>query len=96
MDQVFLDKTYLRSLLKRDRGFLLNLFRGSSQENAKVLNSATEAQLNTLIKILHLILNDEIPLTKDNFLIVKKSKHLAKLKNFFDFYTKHSKCLHET
>jgi len=75
MSHLILDKVYMRSIMIRDKKFLLSLFNGEKN----VLNNATDIQMNTLIRIIHLILNNEIPLLETNFLALKRTKRMKTL-----------------
>lgn len=77
--------------LKRDiqgeKVFLKDIYNNRGQyDKKKILSNATSHQLNILIKILELIVKGEIPIKKELFPAIKKSKrlpHLAKLNDRF-------------
>ena len=51
----------MKSYLIRDKGFLKELYEGNNPlKNKKVLQSAEDSELNTLIKFLHFLSNGEI------------------------------------
>lgn len=70
----------MRNVMIRDKKFLLDLF----QSQPNVLTNAFEIQMNTVIRIVHLILNDEIELLQKNYEALKKSKRLKALIQNFD------------
>jgi hypothetical protein len=77
---IFVDKIHLRQLILRDKIFLYNLYQGQGSR----LNNASETQMNTLIKILHLILNDHIELREQHYKNLVRAKRLKILKNNFE------------
>ena len=77
---IFVDKVHIRQLMLRDKIFLYNLYEGKGSR----LNSASEIQMNTLIKILHLILNDHIELREQHYKNVVRAKRLKLLKKNFE------------
>ncbi len=67
----------MKSYLIRDKGFLKELY--SAQDNLRIkriLFTADDGQLNTLLKYLHFLANGEIEIKKDVFEIILKSKKL--------------------
>jgi hypothetical protein len=80
MSNLALDKVFMRNILIRDKKFLLNLF----QNESNVLNNANNFQMNTVIRVIHLILNNEIELLEKNFKALKNSKRLKSLLQHFD------------
>ena len=77
---IFVDKIHLRHLMLRDKIFLYNLYEGKGSR----LNNASESQMNTLIRILHLILNDYIELREQHYKNVVRAKRLPVLKSNFE------------
>jgi len=77
---IFVDKIHLRHLMLRDKIFLYNLYEGKGSR----LNNASESQMNTLIRILHLILNDYIELREQHYKNVVRAKRLPALKCNFE------------
>jgi hypothetical protein len=72
-----MDKKLMRSYLLRDKGFLKELYVGTeSSKNKRLLYSANDTQLNTLIKYLHFLANGEIEIKKSLFEIIEKSNKL--------------------
>jgi hypothetical protein len=70
-----LNKDILKSCLIRDKGFLKQLYQEPNVvQNKKVLQTADDTELNTLIKYLHFLSNGEIPTKKSNFEAIKESK----------------------
>ena len=68
-----MNQDQMKSLLLRDKGFLKLLYEGNNPlKNKKVLQTAEDSELNTLIKFLHFLSNGEITVKKNNF---KKSKN---------------------
>jgi hypothetical protein len=80
---IAIDKVYFREILLRDKGFLYELYKNNKLQNRKKISGADEFHLNTVIKILHLILNNEIPLLEDNYEKVKKARKVPLLKKNF-------------
>ena len=73
-----LNKDILKSCLIRDKGFLKELYQEPNfAQNRKILQSADDTELNTLIKYLHFLSNGEIPTKKVNFEAIKESKKQA-------------------
>lgn len=79
-----MDIPYLRSEFLKHKQFLRSLFTNNPRRNSAKLEHAQSSELNTLIKILHLICNGKISLRKDDFKIIQKSKRLNLLKNCFE------------
>lgn len=75
-----LDRVFMRSILVRDKQFLFSLF----QNKGNVLQTARSYQMNTVIRVLHLILNDEIELYEEQFKLLKASKRYKMLKTHFE------------
>lgn len=75
-----MDWPYLRHLLIQHKEFLFNLFK---QTNViKILNHASDTQLNVLLKLLHLINQGHIPLQQKHHELVVRSKREKKLNQF--------------
>ena len=81
MSNVAIDRIYMRDILIRNKKFLLSLFQN---EQPNVLTNANDFQMNTVIRIVHLILNNEIELLEKNFKALKNSKRLKSLLQHFD------------
>ncbi len=72
-----MNKEQLKSYLLRDKGFLKNLYEGPNPlKNKKVLTSAEDTELNTLIKYLHFLSNGEIKMKKECFQTIQESHKL--------------------
>ena len=70
----------MKTYLLRDKGFLKELYEGNNPlKNKKVLQTAEDTELNTLIKFLHFLSNGEIKMKKDNFKKVQETKKLSLL-----------------
>ena len=75
------DSVHMRELLLNQKEFLKDLYSFNSYQNRKLIISADNQSLNTLLKILHLILNNEIPILEEDVNVIKKAKKLGLLKN---------------
>jgi hypothetical protein len=75
-----MDKVYLLSLFQSQKGFLKKLYEGD--QTPRILAVANDHSLNVLIRILHLIANGEIVLSKEHASVIKKSLRLNKLRKF--------------
>jgi hypothetical protein len=72
----------MKSLLIRDKTFLKSLYEGSNPlKNRRVLNSANDLQLDTLLKYLHFLSNGRIKMKKENFDIINKENKLKLIKS---------------
>jgi len=65
----------------RDKLFLLSLFQ--NQQPSPLLN-ASDLEMNTAIRVIHLIFNNEIELLEQNYKALKNSKRLKSLLQNFD------------
>ena len=74
------DSVHMRELLLNQKEFLKDLYSFNSYQNKKLIISADNQSLNTLLKILHLILNNEIPILVEDVQVLKKSKKCGLLK----------------
>lgn len=71
----------MKSYLIRDKGFLKELYEGNNPlKNKKVLQSAEDSELNTLIKFLHFLSNGEIRIKKVNFKTIQESHKLQMIR----------------
>jgi len=77
------DQVHVRELLLRDKGFLLQLYKNNTYQNKKLISGADEYHLDTLIKVCHLILNNEIPVFEDDIAKIKKAKRIKLLTKYF-------------
>ncbi len=72
-----MDKSLMKNYLVRDKGFLKELYSGKDLSRSKrILFTADDGQLNTLIKYLHFLANGEIEMKKQIFQIIEESKKL--------------------
>ena len=75
-----MDRAYLRHQFLHHKAFLHKLYR---QQNVfKVLNHASDEELNLLLKLLHLVALGVIPLSSKHLEIVQPSKRPNKLEAF--------------
>lgn len=78
-------KESLKALFIRDREFLRALFEGPNPlKNKRLLASASESQIETLIKYLHYLSNGKIRIAKENFQNLKKKRKFNYLKENFE------------
>jgi len=75
-----MDWPYLRHSLLQHRQFLHSLFKQVNVIN--ILNHATDSELNTLLKLLHIINQGHIPLKQKHHELVVRSKREKKLHQF--------------
>jgi hypothetical protein len=76
-----MNKEQMKNLLIRDKAFLRFLYEGpNSLKNKRILNSASDAQLNTLIKYLHFVTTGQIKIKKENFEILEQNNKLKQIK----------------
>ena len=67
----------MKSYLIRDKGFLKQLYEGNNPlKNKKVLQTAEDSELNTLIKFLHFLSNGAIKMKLQNFQKIREAKKL--------------------
>ena len=71
----------MRDVMMRDKSFLFSLFQ-TEQPNA--LGHANANQMDTLIRVVHLILNNQIELLEENYNALKNTKRLKLLQQYFD------------
>jgi len=70
-----MDQSNFKALLVRDQLWLEELYSTPSLPNRKrLLNSASDKKLDTLLKFLHLLTTGEIKMHKKNFDALEKSK----------------------
>ena len=73
-----MNENVLKSLLLRDKQFLKELYESQSASHSKnILNFASDAKLNTLIKFLFMVSNGHIKIKREHF--DKLSSHHVKL-----------------
>lgn len=77
--KIAFDVVHMRDLLLEQKSFLKELFSLNNYQNKKLISNADSKSLNTLIKVLHLILNNEIPILVDDVQALKKSKKFGLL-----------------
>ena len=72
-----LSRDQVKTYLIRDKGFLKTLYESENHlTKRRILQSADDTKLNTLIKYLHFVATGEIHMTANNFAVVKESKRL--------------------
>jgi len=74
------DRVYLHQLFVKHKNFLKKLY--SEQTAYKVLNGATEEEINVVLKILHLLGDSQIPVDsshKEALIKAKRTNKLAEL-----------------
>jgi hypothetical protein len=76
-----MDKVYLRSLFLREKGFLKKLYLG--EEGTSVLILANDKSLDVLIRVLHLLASGEIPMRKQDEIVLRNAKKLVKINDDF-------------
>lgn len=81
--QIAFDEVYLRDTLLRDKGFLKQLYTNSTYLNKKLIIGADEHHLDTVIRICHLICNNEIPIFEHEHVILQQKRKLNFLKKKF-------------
>jgi hypothetical protein len=77
--KVLYDVVYLRSIFLRDKRFLLSLYTNNVAQNKKLISSATQEQLNTVLRILHLIVNNVIKIRLADFDVLRDMKKIKLL-----------------
>lgn len=87
------DCLYIKDQLLSHKAFFRDLYKGSAKGNSRLLHKASESELDLLIKVLHLICEGDIHLTKENHANIKKSKRLNFLKKHFNSYQQARKTL---
>lgn len=75
-----LSKERLREHMLKNKEFLNELYVSDVLVSKKILRSADDSKLNTLIKYLHFLANGEIKMRKQDFEIVLKNQKLKLLK----------------
>lgn len=80
-----LPKETLKAYFIRDKLFLRSLFEGANPlKNRRLILSATEGEIDTLIKYLHYLANGKIKISALNFSKIKRSKKLSFLQREFE------------
>jgi hypothetical protein len=78
-----MNKENVKSCLVRDKAFLRELYESNNSQNTKkLLTSASDLKLNTVIKFLHFLSNGEIKIKKQNFdalVTLKRFRFLKKV-----------------
>ena len=76
-----MNKDVFKQYLVHDKAFLRELYQGQSQlQNNRILTSASDTKLNTLIRLLHFIANGEIKIKKANFDVIEENRKLGFIK----------------
>lgn len=79
-----MDKQRFKQMLVRDKQWLKELYESDTDINIKrLLNFASDAKLETLMKFIHLISNGEIKMTRENFDKIEK-RQLKIIKKEFE------------
>jgi hypothetical protein len=73
-----MNKDVMKTYLIRDKGFLKSIY--ESQNSRKLLQTAEDSELKTLILFLHFLANGEIHLKKENFDKLNEFKKLSILR----------------
>lgn len=81
-------KLRLRECMIKEKLFLKNLYLGNPLSNRRTLSFATPFQLNVLINIFYYIVIGEIPLKKNHFEKLVKSKKRRVMHNRLNSYKK--------
>jgi hypothetical protein len=72
-----LSRDQVKTYLIRVKGFLKTLYESENHlTKCRILQSADDTKLNTLIKYLHFVATGEIHMTANNFAVIKESKRL--------------------
>ena len=85
------EKVQLRKRMIFHKQFLLELYNSNALKSKKVLTSATDAQLKLLINILHFVSIGDIPLSRQSFNSISKSRKTTFLSKKFDSKAKTKK-----
>ena len=78
-----MDKEKLRNLMLQNRNFLALLYNSNSLQAKKELATATNVQIRLILTLLHHCASGSIPVPKDNFEILKKSRKVGFLEKRF-------------
>jgi len=79
-----MNENQMKPLLLRDKEFLKSLYESQSLSKTKnILNFASDAKLNTLIKFLHMVSNGQIKIKKEHFNKLQ-NKHIKLIKKHFE------------
>ena len=79
-----MNQQHLKSLMLRDKEFLKELYSSdNSNRSKKNLQNASDAKLNTLVRLIHVISNGEIRVKKKDFEVLS-SRHLNHIKRVFE------------
>lgn len=77
-------KEAMKAQLLRDKIFLKKLYISEFHQAKKVLNTANDSELDTLLKYLYFLSVGEIEITKKNFEKINEAKKLKFLMKTFD------------
>lgn len=80
---IAIDIPYFRSILLRDKHFLYELYDANILEAKRLISGASDLHLKTLIKVLHLVINNCIPIPFENGEAIKKLNKFPVLKKHF-------------
>ena len=79
-----MNREVLKSLLLRDKEFLRELYESTSKTfSRRLLQNASDAKLNTLVRYFHFISNGEIHIKKKHFEMLN-ARHLNLIKKYFE------------
>lgn len=80
-----LAKETLKAYFIRDKFFLKSLYEGqNSLKNRRLILSANEGEIDTLIKYLHYLANGKIRISAKNFTNIRRSKKFSYLRKEFE------------
>jgi len=74
----------MKTLLIRDREFLKSLYESSTPKARNLLNFASDAKLNTLIKFLFMVSNGHIKIKREHFDSLSNHHHVKLFKKHLD------------
>ena len=78
-----MNREQMKQLLQRDKQFLKELYESESVSKSKrIINFASDGELNTLCKYLHFLSNGDIKIKKHNFEAVSKKQMFLIRKSF--------------
>ncbi len=88
-----MDIHYIRSEFLNVKDFFFFLYSHTPRQNSSRLNNASDRELDTLIKFLHLACTGKIALKKHNFKALKKSRRLQPLRALFKRKDSYLECV---
>jgi hypothetical protein len=60
-----MDKIFMRNQLLSNKKFLLSLYQGNNLQNDNEITRARDSEIDLVLRILHMLLNGHIPLSKN-------------------------------